>query len=61
MNFEDRLWLKLDDLEKKVDTLTDRVADVDKRMAVADAKHGFLGGLSGAIMALAAYFLAPRH
>lgn len=59
--FEEEVFRRFDRIENKVDGVVDKTAELDKRMAVADAKHGILGAMAGIAASVAAYFIAPHR
>lgn len=63
--FEKLVTESLTRIEGKVDGLGEAHAALDKTVALADQRHGFLGAIGGSVSgiatALAAYFLTPRH
>lgn len=59
--FEKLVTESLTRIEGKVDGLGEAHAELDKKVAVADARHGFIGGVTGVMTAALAYFLTPHR
>ena len=51
----------LHEIRQDVKDLRTQLADIDKRLAVSEAKHGLLGAVAGAVVSAMAYFVYPRH
>lgn len=58
--FEQIVRDSLGRIESKVDDLSTAHAELKEKVAVADARHGFYGALSGTITAALTWFLAPH-